>query len=157
GRMLGTNPIAIAFPGHDEPPVVIDMATSAVAYGKLEIAQRAGREIPHGWAVDREGRPANRPQQIVEGGALVPLGGDRDHGGHKGYCLAAMVDLLTAVLSGANWGPFVPPFLLRQEFSPGTVGQGIGHFFGALRIDGFMDADEFKRRVDEWVRVFRTT
>lgn len=157
GRMLGTNPIAIAFPGSDEPPVVIDLATSAVAYGKLEIAQRAGRDIPHGWAVDREGRPATRPQQIVEGGALVPLGGDRDHGGHKGYCLAAMVDLLTAVLSGANWGPFVPPFLVRQEMSPGTVGQGIGHFFGALRIDGFMDAAEFKRRVDEWVRVFRAT
>src|ERR1700738_5265041 len=79
-RMLGTNPIAVAFPGREEPPVVIDMATSAAAYGKIEIALRAGKPIPEGWAVDHDGRPAVRPQQMIEGGALVPLGGDRDHG-----------------------------------------------------------------------------
>src|SRR6266849_9081098 len=88
-RMLGTNPIAIAFPGLEEPPIVIDMATSATSYGKIEIALRAGKPIPEGWAIDRDGRPATRPQQMIDGGALVPLGGDRDHGGHKGYCLAA--------------------------------------------------------------------
>jgi LDH2 family malate/lactate/ureidoglycolate dehydrogenase len=156
-RMLGTNPLAVAFPGHEEPPVVIDMATSATAYGKIEIALRAGKDIPEGWALDRDGRPAARPQQMIDGGALVPLGGDRDHGGHKGYCLSAMVDILSCVLSGANWGPFAPPFALRQEIPSRSVGKGIGHFFGALRIDGFIDPDEFKRQIDEWVRVFRAT
>jgi LDH2 family malate/lactate/ureidoglycolate dehydrogenase len=67
------------------------------------------------------------------------------------------VDILTGVLSGANWGPFTPPFALRIEVSEKKVGVGIGHFFGALRIDGFMDADEFRGRMDEWVRVFRAT
>lgn len=156
-RMLGTNPIAVAFPGLNEPPIVIDMATSATAFGKIEIAMRAGKAIPEGWAIDAEGRPATQPQQMIEGGALVPLGGDRDHGGHKGYCLAAMVDIVCAVLSGANWGPFAPSFALRQEASARSVGKGIGHFFGALRIDGFIDPDEFKRQIDEWVRVFRST
>jgi LDH2 family malate/lactate/ureidoglycolate dehydrogenase len=94
---------------------------------------------------------------MIEGGALVPLGGDRDHGGHKGYCLAALVDILSGVLSGANWGPFAPPFALRQEVPERSVGVGIGHFFGAMRIDGFMDPGEFKSRMDEWVRVFRAT
>jgi LDH2 family malate/lactate/ureidoglycolate dehydrogenase len=156
-RMLGTNPLAVAFPGKEEPPVVIDLATSATAYGKIEIALRAGKPIPEGWAVDRDGRPATLPQQMIEGGALVPLGGDRDHGGHKGFCLSAMVDILSAVLGGANWGPFAPPFALRQEIPTRSVGKGIGHCFGALRIDGFIDPDEFKRQIDEWVRVFRAT
>jgi LDH2 family malate/lactate/ureidoglycolate dehydrogenase len=156
-RMLGTNPLAVAFPGKEEPPVVIDLATSATAYGKIEIALRAGKPIPEGWAVDRDGRPATLPQPMIEGGALVPLGGDRDHGGHKGFCLSAMVDILSAVLGGANWGPFAPPFALRQEIPTRNVGKGIGHCFGALKLDGFIDPDEFKRQIDEWVRVFRAT
>jgi len=156
-RMLGTNPLAVAFPGRDEPPVVIDFATSATAYGKIEIALRADKDIPEGWALDRDGRPATRPRQMIDGGALVPLGGDREHGGHKGFCLAALVDILCGALGGANWGPFTPPFALRQEVPARSVGKGIGHFFGALRIDGFIDPDEFRRRMDEWVRVFRAT
>jgi L-2-hydroxycarboxylate dehydrogenase (NAD+) len=156
-RMLGTNPIAVAFPCKQEPPVVIDLATSAVPYGKIEIALRTGKTIPEGWAIDRDGRPASRPEQVIDGGALLPLGGDREHGGHKGYCLAALVDILSGVLSGANWGPFTPPFALRIEVSEKKVGVGIGHFFGALRIDGFMDPDEFRMRMDEWVRTFRAT
>src|SRR5262244_4486004 len=83
-RMLGTNPIAIAFPGLREPPIVVDMATSAVAYGKIEIALRKGEPIPPGWAVDRDGNPATRPEQMVDGGALLPLGSTREAGGHKG-------------------------------------------------------------------------
>jgi LDH2 family malate/lactate/ureidoglycolate dehydrogenase len=154
-RMLGTNPIAIAFPGKEEPPIVIDMATSAAAYGKVEIAMRKQHMIPLGWAADASGAATNDPQALIDGGALQPLGGDREHGGHKGYCLAAMVDILCCVLSGANWGPFAPPFALRQEIPERSVGRGIGHFFGALRIDGFIDPDEFKTQIDEWVRVFR--
>jgi LDH2 family malate/lactate/ureidoglycolate dehydrogenase len=156
-RMLGTNPIAIAFPGLEEPPIVIDMATSATAFGKIEIAMRKGEHIPAGWAIDRSGAMTHDPHGMIDGGALLPLGGDREHGGHKGYCLAAMVDILSCVLSGANWGPFAPPFALRQEVPSRSVGKGIGHFFGALRIDGFIEPDEFKRQIDEWIRVFRAT
>ena len=86
-----------------------------------------------------------------------PLGSERQLGGHKGYALSAMVDILTSVLSGANWGPFAPPFALRQEIPSRSVGKGIGHFFGAMEIEGFMDVDEFKTRIDEWIYVFRKT
>ena len=156
-RMLGTNPISIAFPGKEEPPIVVDMATSAAAYGKIEIARRRGEPIPEGWAIDSEGRPTSNPDDMVDGGALLPLGSDRDRGGHKGYGLAIMVDVLCGVLSGANWGPFAPPFALRQETPKRSVGKGIGHFFGAMRIDGFMDGDSFKRQIDDYIRVFRAT
>jgi LDH2 family malate/lactate/ureidoglycolate dehydrogenase len=156
-RLLGTNPIAIAFPGKEEPPIVIDMATSAAAYGKIEIAQRAGKSIPTGWAIDRNGAPTTDPNAMIDGGAQLPLGSDREHGGHKGYGLAVMVDVLSAVLSGANWGPFVPPFALRQEIPTRSVGKGIGHFFGALRIDAFIDKDEFKRQIDDYIRTLRKT
>lgn len=156
-RMLGTNPIAIAFPAKDEPPIVVDMATCAAAYGKIEMARRRGESIPEGWGIDNLGRATTNPDDVVAGGALLPLGSDRERGGHKGYGLGIMVDVLSAVLSGANWGPFAPPFALRQEFPPRSVGKGIGHFFGALRIDGFIEADEFKRQMDDFIRVFRAT
>jgi L-2-hydroxycarboxylate dehydrogenase (NAD+) len=156
-RMLGTNPIATAFPGLEEPPIVIDLATCAAAYGKIEMAQRRGESIPDGWAIDRDGHATTDPQAMMDGGALLPLGSDRERSGHKGYALAAMVDILSAVLSGANWGPFAPPFALRQEIPSRAVGAGIGHFFGALRIDAFIDPDEFKRQVDDWIRTFRAT
>src|SRR5437016_9954502 len=156
-RMLGTNPIAIAFPGKEEPPIVLDMATSAAAYGKIEIARRRGEPIPEGWAIDSEGRSTTNPDDMVDGGALLPLGSDRDRGGHKGYGLAIMVDVLCGVLSGANWGPFAPPFALRQELPKRSVGKGIGHFFGAMRIDGFIDGDSFRHQIDDYVRVFRAT
>ena len=156
-RMLGTNPLAIAFPGKKEPPIVIDFATSAASYGKLEIASRKKQPIPEGWAVDRQGAPTKDPSAILKGGALSPLGSSREKGGHKGYCLSAMVDILCGVLSGANWGPFAPGFAVQQEISDRGVGKSIGHFFGALRIDGFIDLDEFKGQIDEWIRVFRAT
>jgi LDH2 family malate/lactate/ureidoglycolate dehydrogenase len=156
--MLGTNPLAIAFPGNDEPPVVIDMATSTVAFGKVQIAARRGESMPDGWAIDRDGYPTNDPEDVIHGGgAQLPLGSDRLRGGHKGYCLSAMVDILSSVLSGANWGPFAPPFALFQEIPEKSVGEGIGHFFGAMRIDGFIEPDEFKRRIDDWIRTMRST
>jgi L-2-hydroxycarboxylate dehydrogenase (NAD+) len=156
-RMLGTNPIAIAFPAEEEPPVVVDLATSAVAYGKVEIAKRKNEQIPVGWAVDAEGRDTTDPAAMMNGGAQLPLGSDYEHGGHKGYCLAAMVDILCCVLSGANWGPFAPPFALQQEIPDRQVGKGIGHFFGAMQIAGFIDPAEFRRQMDDWIRTFRAT
>jgi LDH2 family malate/lactate/ureidoglycolate dehydrogenase len=156
-RMLGTNPIAIAFPGKKHPPIVIDMATSACAYGKIEMARRREQPIPRGWAIDHQGHDTEQPAGMVDGGALLPLGSFREMGGHKGYCLATMVDILCCCLSGANWGPWAPPFALRQEIPSRSVGKGIGHFFGAMRIDAFIDVDEFKAQIDDWIETFRNT
>lgn len=156
-RMLGTNPISIAFPGLKNLPIVIDLATSAAAYGKIEIAKRKNDSIPKGWIINNAGEMTTNPNDMINGGALLPLGSERELGGHKGYALSAMVDILTSVLSGANWGPFAPPFALRQEIPSRSVGKGIGHFFGAMEIDGFMDVTEFKKRIDEWIEVFRNT
>src|SRR3984957_1695750 len=96
-RMLGTNPIAIAFPGKEEPPIVIDMATCAAAYGKIEMARRRGEPIPEGWGINSAGFGTSNPDDVVAGGALLPLGSDRERGGHKGYGLAIMVDVLSGV------------------------------------------------------------
>jgi LDH2 family malate/lactate/ureidoglycolate dehydrogenase len=156
-RMLGTNPISIAFPGLKNRPIVIDLATSAVAYGKIEIAKRKKEPVPRGWIIDKEGKMSTNPNDMIDGGSLLPLGSERELGGHKGYALSAMVDILTSVLSGANWGPFAPPFALRQEIPGRSVGKGIGHFFGAMEIEGFMDVTEFKTRIDDWIEVFRKT
>lgn len=156
-RMLGTNPIAIAFPGLKEPPIVIDMATSTVAFGKIEIAKRKGEAIPGGWAIDGLGKVCTDPESMIKSGALSPLGSERERGGHKGYCLGLMTDVLCSVLSGANWGPFVPPFRLQQSIPERSVGRGIGHFFGAMRIDAFIDPNEFKRQIDDYIQVLRTT
>lgn len=155
-RRLGTNPIAIAFPALTNPPIVIDLSTSVVAFGKIEIAERAGIPIPKGWIIDADGNPSVSPADVYEGG-LLPLGSSREMGGHKGYCLSAMVDILSAVLSGANWGPFAPPFALFEETPSESVGKGIGHFFGAMEIDGFEDVTVFKKRIDDWIAVFRNT
>ena len=155
-RMLGTNPIAIAFPGLKNPPIVIDLATSVVAFGKIEQAKRQGKKVPEGWMIDGTGNSTTEPEDVYAGG-LLPLGSTREQGGHKGYALSAMVDILTCVLSGANWGPFAPPFALFEETPKESVGKGIGHFFGAMQIDGFEDVDVFKKRIDHWIEVFRKT
>ncbi|XOV94982.1 MAG: Ldh family oxidoreductase [Bacteroidota bacterium] len=154
--MLGTNPISIAFPGLRNPPIVIDLATSVVALGKVEIARRQGRSIPKGWLIDKEGNDTSDPSDMF-GGNLLPLGSTREMGGHKGYCLASMVDILCGVLSGANWGPFVPQFALYETPPDKAVGKGIGHFFGAMEIDGFEEVNVFKKRIDDWIEEFRRT
>jgi L-2-hydroxycarboxylate dehydrogenase (NAD+) len=156
-KMLGTNPFAIAFPGKSEPPIVIDMATSAVSYGFIECARQQDRDIPHGVAIDNEGRVTHRPEDMMRHGALLPLGQDREHGAHKGYCLSAMIDILCGVLSGANWGPFVPPFPYPLKTPARRVGKGLGHLFGAFKIEAFIDPDLFKCRIDEWIAVLRAT
>jgi len=153
---LGTNPLAVGFPAGKQPPIVIDMATSTVSVGKIEIARRKGEALPAGCIIDSEGLASNRPEDYFEGGSVLPLGGDREHGGHKGYCLASLVDLFAGVLSGANWGPFVPPFLAACE-NPPPVGKGVGHCFAAMKIDAFMDLDEYRQRVDHWIETMRST
>jgi len=154
-RMLGTNPIAIAFPGSTQPPIVIDMATSVVAYGKIEMHGRKGIPLPHGWALDSNGEVGLDANELGPDYALLPLGSDQDRSGHKGTCLGAMVDILCGPLGGANWGPFAPPLLTARSPHHGTVGKGIGHFFGAMKIDAFIEVDEFKQQVDAWIAEVR--
>lgn len=154
-RMLGTNPIAVAVPTNVQPPFVADFATTTAANGKLEILQRKNEEAPSGWIQDKEGRSSTDPHKLKEGGALLPLGGDREHGSHKGFCLGSIVDIFSGVFSGANFGPWVPPFVSFLPMPEDPVGDGIGHFMGAMRIDGFRPADEFKQNMDAWIERFR--
>ena len=154
-RMLGTNPMCYAFPAGKYPPVIVDMATSAAANGKLEIAQRLGKQVPEGWIQDKAGQFTTDPHALKNGGSLLPLGSDREHGSHKGFGLSAVVDIFSGVLSGANYGPWVPPFVAFLEPSANPVGSGIGHFVGAMRVDGFRPADEFKNHLDNWIERFK--
>jgi L-2-hydroxycarboxylate dehydrogenase (NAD+) len=105
---------------------------------------------------DKDGQPTTSANGVKDGGALLPLGGDREHGSHKGYALGAIVDIFSAVLSGANYGPWVPPFVAFLDPLPNLVGEGIGHFFGAMRVDAFRPADEFKSHMDNWITRFRS-
>ena len=156
-RLLGTNPIAVAIPAGQQPPFVADFATTTVANGKLEISKRKGQPIPLGWAQDIKGQPSTDATCVEHGGALVPLGGTREMGSHKGYCLGSIVDIFSAVFSGANYGPWVPPFVSFLKPSSNPVGKGIGHFVGAMRIDAFRPAGEFKGEMDRWIQRFRNS
>ncbi|MGF1532720.1 MAG: Ldh family oxidoreductase [Bernardetiaceae bacterium] len=154
-RLLGTNPIAIAIPAREEPPIVVDMATTTVANGKLEILNRQGGLAPEGWVQDAQGQASIDPQALKSGGALLPLGGDRVHGSHKGYCLGAVVDIWSAVLSGAGYGPWAPPFVSFLPLPSDPQGEGLGHFFGVMRVDAFRPWEEFGEHIDRWIRRFR--
>jgi len=155
-RLLGTNPICVVIPAGEEPAFVADLATTTAANGKLEILQRKGGVAPLGWIQTKEGKASTDPHELKAGGALLPLGGDRDHGSHKGYALGAVVDIFSAILSGANYGPWVPPFPAYVPMPDEQPGKGIGHFFGAMRIDAFRPANEFKNHMDKWIKRFRT-
>jgi L-2-hydroxycarboxylate dehydrogenase (NAD+) len=154
-RLLGTNPIAVAIPAKNQPPFVADLATTTAANGKLEVLLRKNEQAPLGWIQDKDGFPTTSPNGVKDGGALLPLGGDREHGSHKGYALGAIVDIFSAVLSGANYGPWVPPFVAFLQPDPNPVGAGLGHFFGAMRVDAFRPAEEFKSHMDNWIERFR--
>lgn len=154
-RMLGTNPMCYAFPAGKYRPLVMDSATSAAANGKLEIAQRKNQPVPKGWVQTQEGLSSTDANQLKKGGSLLPLGSQYKTGSHKGYGLSAVVDILSAVLSGANYGPWVPPFVSFLDPLPNLPGKGIGHFLGALRIDGFRPAEDFKLHMDNWIERFK--
>ncbi len=150
---LGTNPIALAAPAGKERPYVLDMATSVIPFGKLENYSRLGKSIPLGWATDEQGKPTTDPSQMVKTmrgdtrmGGISPLGGPtEEHGGHKGYGLAVMVDILTAVLPGALYADTVYPKTADGKDLP----SGIGHFFAAIRVDAFRPLEEFKASMDD--------
>ena len=128
-RLLGTNPICVAIPAGEEPPFVGDMATTTAANGKLEILQRKNGVAPLGWIQNKQGHCSTNPHELKAGGALLPLGGDKEHGSHKGYILGAVVDIFSAVLSGANYGPWVPPFPCLCADARRTTGKRNRSFF----------------------------
>ena len=154
-KLLGTNPIAVAIPALTQPPFVADFSTTAIARGKLILAAKKGEKIPFGYVQDAQGNPTDDPDILSKGGAMLPLGGDLQHGSHKGSCLASIVDIFSAVFSGANFGPFVPPTGAFAPVPEKQVGEGMGHFFGAMRIDGFQPAEQFKAGMDLWIETFR--
>jgi len=155
---LGTNPLAIAAPAGKQRPFVLDMATSAVALGKVEIADQLGKPIPEGWGIDKDGLPATDSHRTLDefkrnvGGGLLPLGGAGElFGGHKGYGLAMMVEIFTALLSGAAVSPLTYPKSPEGKQLPANV----GHFFGAWRIDSFRPIEEFKKAMDEYQQLLK--
>lgn len=156
-KMLGTNPIAVAIPTKNEQPFVADFATTTAANGKLELLQRKNLDTPNGWVQDENGNETNNAHALKQGGALLPLGSDREHGSHKGYALGSIVDIFSAVLSGASYGPWAPPFPAYVPMPQNMPGKGLGHFFGAMRIDAFRPADDFKQHMDNWIARFKNT
>ncbi len=146
--MLGTNPISLAAPAGRHFPFVLDMATSTVAIGKLSVALRWGKPIPPGWALDEDGQPTTDPTVAYETRHLTPLGATRELGGHKGYGLAVMVDILSGVLAGAAFAD-----VRRRD--PAPVRPDIGHFFGAIDIARFRDLDAFKADMDDLLQALK--
>lgn len=153
-KMLGTNPLSFSIPTKDQNPFVLDMATSAVSGGKLEIAMREEREIPIGLVIDNTGKATTNPKAPWQGGALLPLGGEGEKfGGHKGYGLAALVNALCGALSGSIYG--LEPNESELFGKPLSVTANVGHFFGALRIDGFRPKDKVLNDMDLMLKALK--
>jgi LDH2 family malate/lactate/ureidoglycolate dehydrogenase len=148
-RLLGTNPIAVAAPAFSEKPFVLDMATSIVPIGKVTVFDKAGDQLPEGWAVDSDGKTTTDPKSVLNGGALFPLGGPEILRGYKGYGLALWVDIFSGVLSGAAFG--------KNVADPSkSANANVGHFFAAMRLDAFRDPDEFKKDMDALFQQLKT-
>jgi LDH2 family malate/lactate/ureidoglycolate dehydrogenase len=137
-KKIGTNPISIAVPGGSHGPIVMDMANSGVARGKIYLAEKQGKEIPLGWALDAEGKPTINPRKAIEG-LILPMAG------HKGYVFGVMIDILSGVLSGSGFldqvhGPYDPNHLSNA-----------GHFLVALDVSNFQPINEFEQLIDQYI------
>lgn len=154
--LMGTNPLAVAIPASEEPPVVVDFATAAIARGKVDLLHKNGLSIEAGFLQDSRGKTTTDPGILKKGGAILPLGSSRKFGSHKGYCMATLIDIFSSILSGANFGPFVPPSVPWLPEKDNLPGKGTGHFFGAMRIDSFRPAETFLKSMDLWIRTFRS-
>ncbi|MBO8141727.1 MAG: Ldh family oxidoreductase [Firmicutes bacterium] len=140
---LGTNPLAVGIPAGEEPPVAVDMATSAGAHGRIVLARERGETIPPGWALDENGRPTTDPEAALAG-TLLPFGGA------KGSAIGLVIDLLCGPLAGALTGPHIAPLYSGMDRP-----QGLGHLFLAIDVGAFADPREFARQVDESIRAVR--
>ncbi len=148
--LLGTNPIAVAMPAGRNQPYVLDMATSIVPIGRITVYQKNGKPIPAGWGIDREGNVTENPIEVLEGGALMPLGGVELMRGYKGYGLGLMVDIFSGILAGSGFGDQV-----YGADKPDT--SRVGHFFAAIRIDAFRDPVEFKADMDTLIELLKNS
>jgi LDH2 family malate/lactate/ureidoglycolate dehydrogenase len=144
--LLSNNPICIAIPAADGPSIVLDMANSVVAKGKLYAARSKGEHIPEGWALDKHGRPTTDPAAALDGGSLLPMGG------YKGYGLALVMDVLAGVLTGSGYSRQVGS--LHHEL---TQGMNLGLLMGALKVESFMPLPVFQRLVDGYVEQMRSS
>jgi len=158
--VLGTNPLSVAAPAGQERPFVLDMATSVVTRGKLEEYDRKGKPLPLTWATDERGIPTSDAARVLKnllaraGGGILPLGGAREaDGGHKGYGLALLVDILCGVLPGAGYATTIYPKTPEGKPLPANV----GHFFGAIRVDAFRPLEEFKATMDDIIRILKNS
>ena len=144
GRLarLGTNPISIAVPSDLDGPLYFDMSTAAAAAGKIKLAEARGQEVPGGWIIDSQGRSTTDPAALGQGGALLPLGGDV---GFKGYALATMVEILSALLTGLGFG--VEPSGRHND----------GCFIAVFKVDAFRDLATFKREVADFAQYLKET
>jgi len=141
---FGTNPIAMVCPTGLEFPIVIDLATSVTARGKIIAAAKKGEKIPLGWALDSEGNPTDDAQKALDGAVLTMAE-------HKGYALAFLIEVLTGVLSGAAFGFHVGS--MYKDFSRTA---NVGHFLGAINIASFMNIAEFKERITTMIREIKS-
>jgi LDH2 family malate/lactate/ureidoglycolate dehydrogenase len=141
--LLSTNPIAVAIPTHNETPIVLDMATTVAAYGKVKAKAQRGEMMPEGWMMDRQGKPLLDPKRSEEG-FLMPIGG------YKGYGLSLVVGLLAGTLNGAAMGKDVIDFN-HDDHSVTNTGQAIA----VIDPSAFGDVQDFKARVDELIRDIR--
>lgn len=142
--VLGTNPLSIAVPAGQKYPLVFDAATSVLARGKIIMARAEGKQLPPGAALDQQGRPTLDPQEALQG-ILMPFGG------YKGSGISIMIDVLSALLSGALYGTHIP-----ELFADFSQGQNLGLFFGAIDIESFVDPERFKARVDQMIVELKT-
>lgn len=153
--ILSTNPISMAFPGDQEPPMIVDLATSVVPVNRVEMFESLGQAIPTGWAVNRAGEAVTDPSEFY---AVRPLGGERQQGGHKGTSLALMVEALTGVLSGA-WRMHelaeLPAGDIEAPAEPRYDQPYVAHFLAAIRVDLFQPLQQFKAAMDAMVRTVR--
>jgi uncharacterized oxidoreductase len=139
---LGTNPICMAMPSNLEGPLFIDVATSAVAGGKISLALARGESIPEGWIVDKEGKPTTDPAALQQGGSSLPLGGEQ---GHKGYGLSVMVEIFSGILTGLGFG--VEPYGRHND----------GVFMAAFDVESFRPLEEFKQDVTDFAMYLKET
>ena len=139
---LGTNPICIAMPSNLEGPLFLDMATSAVAGGKVALAAARGLPIPEGWIVDKDGNPTTDPNAMQQGGAGLPVGGDQ---GHKGYGLSVMVEIFSGILTGLGFGH--DPSGRHND----------GCFMAVFNVEAFRPLEEFKREVTDFAQYLKNS
>lgn len=139
---LGTNPVCFAIPSNLDGPLFVDMATSAAAAGKINVATARGEQVPAGWLIDRDGKPSTDPRVLRQGGALLPVGGSE---GYKGYGLSTIVEIFSGLLTGLGFG--VEP----------TGRHNDGCFLAVFNVAAFRDLETFKREVTEFAQYLKAT